>query len=277
MSIEEFSKHIYEEMETLTEAESDNSMEAARRLYFIILKTITKLRDFFIEYRFENKNEEINFFRNIKPKFLSKLIYYRKIFDIESSLPVGLSADIIAYYLHVLDTIKNYIESNKEFFTYYRSHSSLLDEIYFVRKEPDLWLSLNSEDCEQDNFATIYDHKLSKLLAYERISVFLIEAINKQSSTEVGATTHKITWTGSKVSLIELLYALQTSGACNNGTADVKDIADHFEHLFNVKLGNFYRTFQEIRIRKISRTTFLDQLKENLIKRMDNSDENPRY
>ena len=277
MSIEEFSKHIYEEMETLTGAESDNSMEAARRLYFIILKTIIKLRDFFIEYRFESKSEEINFFRNIKPKFLSKLIYYRKIFDIESSLPVGLSADINAYYLNVLDTIKNYIDSNKDFFTYYRSHSSLLDEIYFVRKEPDLWLSLNSEDCEQDNFATIYDHKLSKLLAYEKISAFLIEAINKQTRTEGGATTHKILWTGSKVSLIELMYALQTSGACNNGTVDVKDLAIHFEHLFNVKLGNFYRTFQEIRIRKISRTNFLDQLKESLIKRMDNSDENPRY
>ncbi|MEJ7676126.1 MAG: hypothetical protein WKF59_26350 [Chitinophagaceae bacterium] len=61
MSIEEFSKHIYEEMETLTEAESDNSMEATRRLYFIILKTIIKLRDFFIEYQFESKSEEINF------------------------------------------------------------------------------------------------------------------------------------------------------------------------------------------------------------------------
>ena len=190
MSIEEFSKQIYEEMETLTEVESDNSMEAARRLYFIILKTIIKLRDFFIKYRFESKSEEINFFRNIKPKFLSKLIYYRKIFDIESNLPVGLSADINAYYLNVLDTIKNYIESNKDFFTYYRSHSSLLDEIYFVRKEPDLWLSLNSEDCEQDNFATIYDHKLSKLLAYEKISAFLIESINKQTRTEGGATTH---------------------------------------------------------------------------------------
>ena len=70
-------------------------------------------------------NEEINFFRNIKPKFLSKLIYYRKIFDIESSLPVGLSSDINAYYLHVLDTIKNYIESNKEFFIIWNSAKAL--------------------------------------------------------------------------------------------------------------------------------------------------------
>ncbi len=277
MRIEEFSNNLYEEMEILMQTGIDNSLEATGELYFSILKAITKLREFAMRYRFENKNEEINYFRNVKPKFLSKLIYYRQIFVIKSNVPVGLSADINAYYLHELSGVKNYIDSNREFLIYYRSNSSLLDEIYFVRKEPDLWLSLNS-DFEKDNFAAVYDHKLSKLLAYEEVAAFIIQSINKLSNHEdINTNVHTITWTGSKVSLIELLYAIQTSGACNNGTLDIKNLASHFENIFNVKLGNFYRTFQEIRIRKISRTTFLDQLKESLIKRMDDSDENPRY
>lgn len=48
------------------------------------------------------------------------------------------------------------------------------------------------------------------------------------------------------------------------------------EESFNVKVGNFYRVFQGQRIRKKSRTTFLDTLKENLIKRMDETDLNPK-
>ncbi len=86
----------------------------------------------------------------------------------------------------------------------------------------------------------------------------------------------KVSWTGSKASRIELLYALQSSGSCNDGTIDIKRLATHLETLFSIDLGNYYRVFQEIRIRKISRTTFLDQLKDRLIKRMDDSDENPK-
>ncbi len=77
--------------------------------------------------------------------------------------------------------------------------------------------------------------------------------------------------------LIDLLYAFRSRGSLNNGTIDVKDLAALFENTFNVKLGNFYRTFQEIRIHKNSRTTFLDKLKELLVRRMDESDENPKY
>jgi len=35
--------------------------------------------------------------------------------------------------------------------------------------------------------------------------------------------------------------------------------------------------FQDMRIRKINRTTYLDLLKGRLIQRMDEADENPKY
>ena len=83
--------------------------------------------------------------------------------------------------------------------------------------------------------------------------------------------------TGSKVALIELLYALQRIGSCNYGKLDLKQLANHFENTFNVELGNSCRVFQEMRIRKTNRTTFLDQLKDRLIRRMDESEENPKF
>jgi hypothetical protein len=73
------------------------------------------------------------------------------------------------------------------------------------------------------------------------------------------------------------LYALQSAGSFNNGTVDLKELANHFQSYFNVDLGNYYRTFQDMRIRKINRTTFLDLLKGRLIQRMDETDENPKY
>lgn len=268
MSLDEFSMGLCGEMESLVE--NENTFESARDTYAKLLLIVYKLKDYVSRYHFESKEEEIHYFKEIKPKFYSKLYYYQKIFEILSGEPAGVDTDNIEYYLKELDAVKNYIENNKDFLSYYRSGSNLFDKIYFVRKEPDLWLSLDT-DGEPDN-TIVYDHKLSKLLAYEMVAEFIIEKL--QSLTD--NYTHNITWTAPKAALIELLYAIQACGACNNGKVEIKQLANHFEYFFNVKLGNFYRTFQEIRIRKI-RTTFIDQMKVGLIKRMDSSDENPRF
>jgi len=285
MEAKEFSTKLYEEMVLIIGEEKDNySLERARDASLIIIDMITRLRTFMNSYRFKNKIAEINFFKSIKPKFQSNLIYYQKLFEIFSFLPVGMENEVHAYYQQHLNIARNYFERHKDILTYYKSGSHALDEIYFLTRKPDLWLLLNSEECEHDNFTTIYDNILSRLLAYEKLSHFLIASINdlniQPHSPMLDGTkdnTHTVTWTASKAALIELLYAVQTSGSCNNGTIEVKELAVHFENLFNVKLGNFYRTFQEIRIRKISRTSYLDQLKQVLIHRMDESDENPRF
>jgi len=279
MNVEEFSKTLARDMETLLHLNEDNTLEEIKNLSKGLLGIIIQLKDFIFQYHFESPQEEINFFKNIKPKFLSRFFLYQKLFQIISRLPVGLMDEIRSYYYKELQEVKKHIEVNCEFFAYCKSGSEIFDEVYFVRKRPDLWLSLNG-NYEDGNFTTVYDHKLSRLYAFEEVSAFLIEEINKLQLTTNNTFDHNnltVSWTGSKASLIELLYALQTTGVCNNGAIEVKQLAIHFEKLFNVKLGNFYRTFQEIRIRKMSRTNFIDQMRETLLQRMDESDGNPRY
>ena len=45
-----------------------------------------------------------------------------------------------------------------------------------------------------------------------------------------------------------------------------------YETMFNIQLGDYYRSFLEIRQRKIHLTKFIDRLKESLLKRMEESD-----
>ena len=286
MCMDEFTSALYKEMETNIEKVSlsqVNDLQSLRNSSFIILQALSALKDYIANNEFIDKAEEINFFKNIKPKFLSKLIYYHKAFEMLSRLPFSSSSDVKNFYLKELDKMSEYLNENKEFFSYYRSNSSLFDEVYFLRKEPESWLLLNFDDYETDlNFTTIYDHKLSKIIAFEYLSELIKDSINKLDlkkniiSNQTAGKKQKVTWTASKVSLIELVYALQSTGSCNNGTIDVKNLAIHMEHFFNIDLGNYYRVFQEIRIRKASRTNFLDQLRDRLIKRMDESDENPK-
>ena len=91
-----------------------------------------------------------------------------------------------------------------------------------------------------------------------------INAFKKQS---------KLFWTGNKTDLIELIYALHSSGAVNSGTADIKEMASACEQMFNIDLGDYYRTFLEIRSRKMNQTKFIDKLKNSLENKMLDSDE----
>lgn len=116
-------------------------------------------------------------------------------------------------------------------------------------------------------------------MAYDMLIVYLQQEIETLASNLDNPKTNpmkhssKLFWTGSKTELIELIYALQSSGAINSGTADIKEMALVFERLFNIDLGNYYHTFIEIRARKNSKTKFLDRLIEVLTKRFEESDE----
>lgn len=77
-----------------------------------------------------------------------------------------------------------------------------------------------------------------------------------------------LNWTLSKTDLIELIYALHSSGAFNRGAATITQISRFFESSLHIQLGNTSVTFQEILRRKDS-TAFLQKLKEKLDEHID--------
>jgi RteC protein. len=59
---------------------------------------------------------------------------------------------------------------------------------------------------------------------------------------------------------------------------NVKEVMSYFQSCFKVdKVANYYGYFQGMRIRKKDRTPFLNGLIEHTIRRMDESDEFPRF
>jgi hypothetical protein len=79
-------------------------------------------------------------------------------------------------------------------------------------------------------------------------------------------------WTESKSALVELIYALHYQGAVESSKAGIKEIAACFESLFRIELGDYYRTFTDIKLRKSGRAKFLESLKDNLLKKLDEAD-----
>lgn len=259
--------------------EIDDTVLKCEKCIEIIVQALQKVKALVMKNGLKSQEDEIRFFKEIKPLFTSKRIYYNSVYRIETKKPSGSSRILKKYYNNELEKLKRYFDDNLDFYKYYRTKSTYLDYKYFVRGSFDIKQSFDNFYYEADfNFSTSHDFKVAKILANDLLQLYLedqlilIDSKNQKHNIQQNPNT-KLTWTGSKVALIELLYALQTEGIFNNGTADLKYIAEYFEKVFDVDLGQFHRVFLEIRIRKSSQTKFLDSLKEALTKRMNSADE----
>jgi len=259
--------------------EIDDQIKKCEQAITVILKSINELKKAATKTNFKSKSEEIQFFKEVKPLFTSKLIYFNLVYRIEMKKPNGGNKILKKYYNNELLKLKAFFDNELEFYQYYRSGSTYLDYKYFLRGEFDIKLALDSYYFESDmSFATSHDFKVATILANDLIELYLENQLlmlenNENSEKSQRKPNVKLTWTSSKVALIELIYALHTEGVFNNGAADLKDIAEYFEHTFEIDLGQYRRVFLEIRARKSDRTKFLTTLNDSLQKRMENSDD----
>ena len=259
--------------------EIDDPIKLAEKAIESISSTLTKIKTLVIEASFQSQDDEIDFFKNTKPKILSKLIYYSSIYKIETKKPNGGKKIIRAYLNNELYKLKVFFDNNLELYRYHRTGSAFLDNRFFVRGKHDLKLNIETNYFDADHrFTTSHDYIIAKIMANDLIKVYLEDELSNLEKILASEKIHlnpksKQTWTGSKVALIELIYALHAEGVINNGTSDLKSVFEFFENILKIDLGQYHRTFLEIRVRKTNRTKFLDSLKETLIKKMDEIEE----
>jgi len=85
-------------------------------------------------------------------------------------------------------------------------------------------------------------------------------------------------WTASVSGLVEIIYLMKD--CVDNGNVEIKELADWFEYIFQIKLDNIYKIIEQIANRKKdSKTKFLDEQKLNFVKFLEDfSTRNPaRY
>jgi hypothetical protein len=259
MKLEQFALglkiRVNAEVERITEEQS-NLLARTSQLTVVVENCIHELKQFVIKYKFASTNEEIEFFKKIKPDFVGLLRYYKKVFQIQL-FEVHNSPEVrLKYFRSQLRRLEIFMKRNAEYYHYILSNLNHMDEKYFTRGN-----AMANTAVIDDRFSTPHEIQLSKILCNERIRIYLTNAIQNIEKPTSSSTNSPLTWTGSKTDLIELIYALQAAGVFNNKDADVKQIATHFENIFNVSLGNYYRVFQEIKLRKTNPYKLIDSLK----------------
>jgi hypothetical protein len=256
-----------------------NTLQTSGLIIPLLENAFEELKSFIGNYSFENELEEIKFFKEIKPRLFSLLVYHSKVYNIEMRMPTSSVDDKKAYLQRVQNRIKYFFDMNLDFHQYYRSGNTHLDCIYFLRGKPDIQLLLDSFYFERDsNFSTCYDFKVTKILANEMLAVYVDSKLAELENPKNGMGNYlvlpkvRISWTGKKAEMIELIYALVAAESFNNGNVSIKELVKYIENVFNIDFGDFYHVFTEMRERADSRTIFLDKLIKLLNKRMDEAD-----
>ncbi len=274
---------LYQELEeelTQIESQQEDILEQTESSISLVQHYMNRLKEFIIKYKFASTHQEIEFFKETKPRFFCRLIYFMKVYHIHLKRPTGGDEALKAYLQKQLRKLNRHFEENQEFYQYYRTKSTHLDNRYFIRGNYDIRLTLDSFHFETDpRFSTSHDYKVSKILANELLEEYLkkeLNTIHNNSNTSfkpMAIPKVKIRWTESKASLVELIYAMHTANCLNDGSSDIKEIASYFEIIFNIKLGDYYGCFKQIKMRKTAQTKFLDTLAECLRRRIEESDD----
>lgn len=265
---------ILQEVEIKTCTEKSIELSQIKEITDYLDITLKQLKCFIKEYEFEDSSEEIWFFKEVKPYIHGQLLYYVRCYHIKEKLQCGCEVSQSIYLNKELQRQAILFEGDA-FYCYYREGRTHFDTNYFLRESYDL---LRDRDClsfDRDPlFSTSHDYDVANIIASNLLNTFLIKELallqtSMLSNVHSLLNSGKMNWTNSKVALVELIYELYYSGSINGGKTSLKDIAQCLEVVFNVEVGDLYRAFLEIRGRKKNRTQFLDQMRDAIIKVMD--------
>ena len=212
--------------------------------------------------------EQIVFFKTIKPRFYSELLLQTTIRKFLVNKPTGPVKEIKAF-IH-----KNQERSYAPFYefpafrNYMRVKSTKMDDYLFTQGPYDPEESMDLEISNETDFSSPADTTLSILLAAERFQEFLnqISAALKRSKTTVIRELPKpLKYKGPKINLIMTSYALSDHPDIEG---DVKAHAEWFELMYDEDLGDVYNNFQDVKKKK-NPTAFFDNLKNAVFQRIN--------
>lgn len=276
--IKEQAEHLYAE-ERMALDEIDNSSAQSitgQRKTRVETSSyyLTRLKEKALGYSFSSQEEEISFFKELKPKFSSLLIFYSDVERIEIDKPEGSLGHIKGYYENELKTIKRFFDANRQIYAYYRSEADYLDSQLFIRgvSDPPRWLCKIRVD-QDERFSTAGDYMFARIMATEQIARYLENAITGLDFHPFAEQEIQTNWTGESINLLELAYGVYSTAQVNHGKIGIGELVRKLEKVFNVNMGRPYRRFSEIKQRKrLSRTKYIDDMVKSINKKIDDED-----
>lgn len=244
----------------------------------LCIKYLGWLRNFVKDNKPKDELGWIVLFKEIKPKFKAQLLFYKRALRLEAQRTVGDKEALVAYYIQALEKLAGSFAEDRAFWEYVRRGCTHLDTRYYVPGvyDPLLDPDENLVDADPD-FSSSHDSLLAKVMANELLVGWLEKRLGQLHGKEDADIEELLedssyVWTESKNGLTEVGYSFHLHKCFNNGKATLNGIMGYLQMVFHVDLGNFHNAFKQMR-RRAARTPFLDGLKKDVLRKMDDMDE----
>jgi hypothetical protein len=274
----DFTKKLHEDLlSKLTELDrSDICENLADPRLSLICQSIEQIRKKLKNHKFPNEMDEIHYFKSVLPCTLSLMIYYTDKIEWNRILRRDSTEIIREFYERAFKKINNFRKENKIFYEYCRNGKTHLDSIYFLRNSPMNMETIDQMESLRDpSCPTIHCAMVATFLAHmkQEEEMYMAMTIRKNGASLNANENKTLQWTGKIIDLIELGSALHENKAFNKGNVSQKEMFEYLAKVFRVDVGNIYRQFQDLRMRKTGYTKYLDLLAQQLRKRIDDMDD----
>ncbi|NLR78037.1 RteC domain-containing protein [Chitinophaga eiseniae] len=273
--IEVLLEEMNQSIDSMAEKESESRVRDAAAVIAKLLGYIKKLDEIILSGSI-SVHEEIHIFKNLRPLFDGRLVQFQKMLEFEQA---SMHLDIISrkdLIQRMTRSIEQYFQDNLELISYIELGHSYLDSLYFSNSGgigpilmDDLYLFCD----KRVNTAMSCKLAIVKGCSWFYSYLHTVNEEDEQYFKSMDNRGKKLKWVFSKNDFVEYVYLIYSSGAFGN--ASIRDVADVLAEASGIKMPNPYRIFQAIRIRR-NRTQFTDRATGNLIKLMDETDENPK-
>ncbi|MEB2786828.1 RteC domain-containing protein [Algoriphagus persicinus] len=279
MSILEFSNQIISKLKNdlgILKLDVENKLIQFESAFHLVDRAMDKIKFFMDQYVFVSEEEEIEFFKYHMTYFLRESVYFSELFNMESIKPVGPEIEIRKFYEKEQLSVQEFLQNNQNLYNYLLMKKENQDKVFFLRSaqapvyKPNLfWHTLDTRYC---TVYTLYCARIMGTLALADYIQGQLHVLKGSKGSVEEDKNPQLYWTGKKADMVELVYALKTSNAINNGNASVAELATSIGEVFGKELHDYYRTFLEIKSRKKNRTVFLHHCRENLEAYMNSFD-----
>jgi hypothetical protein len=259
---------------------TENSLEKLTRVSKIMDRAIQDLNHLLENYKFSGDEEEILFFKTLRPEIIALRIEEIMRFNLTVNKPIGTHEIQLKYYENELKALQSFFSMNPFQYQYYRNGLSDLDRLYFLRKTQPLSLPLADISDSDPAHSTPVSSLFAKFIAYEHIQYFIVEKIAPLKFPELNqnvkntGSASDLKWTGDSINIVELAYGIWLTGQLNNGNASLNQIVRWLESNLDVSLGVVQRRFIEIERRKrLSPTKYIDQMREAINQKIESGHE----
>ena len=149
--------------------------------FSVITKTWSGIQQEANNYVFDDQQEEIAFYKVVKPRFIGLLDYFTHLYKSVLFQPEDQPGKK-EYWEHELEICKNFLFKHRSFCSYYEQGNTSMDHTYFVQQNNQQPLVFGAN--ESKGQTTSYSYLLARVLSIKKYCRYIQEKIDFLTNAE---------------------------------------------------------------------------------------------